>query len=457
MPRLLLVNPSNTHKGLGNIRSTAFPPLNLPYLAALTPAHYQVDVIDENIEPFRYRDADIVGITAYTASVNRGYQIAQTYRNKGIPTIMGGIHVSMMPDEAQTYCDSIAIGEAETIWPKILKDFESGCLKKRYIGEWIDLADLPIPRREILKNQYYKWGSIQTSRGCPMDCSFCSVTAFNGRRFRRRPLESVINELEQIPQKKILITDDNILGYGREDLEWTRSFFKKIIEKKIKKIFFTQTSIQFGEDDLLLKLAAKAGLKLVFVGMESVNPQTLKTFGKSINLKILQEKRYNETIKRIRKAGIAFLGAFIIGGDEEDASTFYPTLKFIESSHIDVPQISKLTPLPGTRLWKTMNEEKRMIAQSFPQAWDDYRLTRILFQPAKMTVEDINEGNAYLKMNLYSLWKTVRRAFSTLIATKSLTSAVIAYNFNKSFRKVFFDSDRFNIYNQPGIKKKFTH
>ena len=152
MPRLLLINPSNTHKGLGNILATAWPPLNLPYLAAMTPRYYQIEVLDENIEHFEYRDADIVGITAYTASVYRAYQIAQIYRKKGIPTVMGGIHVSMMPEEAANYCDAVVIGEAESIWPKVLEDFEAGKLQKQYKGTWINLENLPIPRRDILLN-----------------------------------------------------------------------------------------------------------------------------------------------------------------------------------------------------------------------------------------------------------------------------------------------------------------
>ena len=273
MPRLLLINPSNMHKGLGNIRASAWPPLNLPYLAAVTSNHYHIEVLDENIEPFEYREADIVGITAYTASAYRAYQIATIYRKKGIPTVMGGIHVSMMPEEAANYCDAVVIGEAESIWPKVLEDFEAGKMQKQYEGEWIDLVNLPFPRRDILRNPYYQWGSIQTSRGCPMNCTFCSVTAFNGRRFRRRPLDAVIEELEQIPQRRILLVDDNIIGHGKQDLEWTHAFFSKILEKGIKKIFFAQSSILFGEDPELIRLASRAGLKIVFIGMESYKPQ----------------------------------------------------------------------------------------------------------------------------------------------------------------------------------------
>ncbi len=455
MPRLLLINPSNTHRHLGNIRETAWPPLNLPYLAAVTPRHYKIEVIDENIEPFHPKEADIVGITAHTASVYRAYQIAQVYRKKGIPTIMGGIHVSMMPDEAQHLCDAVVIGEAETIWPQVLEDFEAGNLKKEYRGSWADLETLPLPRRDILRNPYYRWGSIQTSRGCPMNCSFCSVTAFNGRRFRRRPLEAVIEELEQIPHKWVSLTDDNIIGYGRKDLDWTHAFFLRILEKGIQKRFFTQASILFGEDLELVRLSAKAGLKVVFTGIESVNPKTLQSYQKGINLKRLNQRRYKELIARIRKEGIVFHGAFVLGSDEDDRSVFRSTLHFIKSSHIDVLQATKLTPLPGTRLWKNLQQEGKILVQDFPRAWEDFRLTRMLFKPAQMSIEEIYEGFTYLRKVYFGLWETVKRTVSTLIATKSLTSTFIAYKINTSYRKAFRNSDHFKLYNRPGLKKKF--
>ena len=455
MLKLLLINPSNTHKGLGNIRATAFPPLNLPYLAAVTPQHYQIEVLDENIEPFEFRKADIVGITAYTATVNRAYAIAQVYCKQGIPTIMGGIHVSMMPEEALRYCDTVVVGEAESIWPKVLKDFEDGNLKRRYKGEWIDLAKLPFPRRDILRNPYYQWGSIQTSRGCPMNCTFCSVTAFNGRRFRRRPLDAVIEELGQIPQKKILLSDDNIIGHGKEDLEWTRAFFHRILEKGIKKIFFAQASILFGEDPELIRLAAKAGVKVVFVGVESVNPKTLQSYGKTLNLNRLNQNKYKELIQRIRKAGIAFLGAFVLGSDEDNHAVFRSTLEFIKSSHIDILQITKPTPLPGTQLQKTLQKDNRILNQDFPKDWDDYRLSRLHSKPAQMSIKDVYERYAYIKKTYFSFWETIKRTFSTLITTKSLTTTAIAYKINSSYRKAFRDSENYKIFNRPGLKKTF--
>ncbi|NQU74551.1 MAG: B12-binding domain-containing radical SAM protein [Candidatus Omnitrophica bacterium] len=455
MPRLLLINPSIAHKSIGAIRETAWPPLNLPYLAAVTPDHYEIEVIDENVQPFEYREADIVGITALTASVYRAYQLAQVYRNRGIPTIMGGIHVSMMPEEALRFCDAVVIGEGEDIWHKVLEDFEAGSLQKQYRGFWVNLETLPLPRRDILQNPYYRWGNIQTSRGCPMNCSFCSVTAFNGRRFRRRPLDLVIEELEQMPQKWVGLTDDNIIGYGKKDLEWTRTFFSRILDKGIKKLFFAQASILIGEDRSLLRLASRAGLRVVFTGMESVNPNTLQAYRKDINLKSLNQGRYKELISNIRKEKIVFHGAFVLGGDEDDRSVFQSTLQFVKSSHIDVLQMTKPTPLPGTQLWKILQEGGRILDQNFPQAWTEYRLSRLVFRPAQMTIEEVYEGFHYLREIYFSFWETVKRTFYTLLATKNLTSTLIAYKLNASYKKAFRNSENYPLYNRPNLKKKF--
>jgi radical SAM superfamily enzyme YgiQ (UPF0313 family) len=455
MPQLLLINPSNKHKGIGDYRTTAYPLLNLPYVAALTPDHYKIEVIDENIKPFEFQKADIVGITAFTSSVNRGYEIAQIYRKQGIPTVMGGIHVSMMPQEALNYCDAVVIGEAEGAWPQVLEDFEAGQLQKQYRGSWINLENLPLPRRDILKNEYYGWGGIQTSRGCPMNCSFCSVTAFNGRRFRRRPHEAVIDELEQIPQKNVMIADDNIIGFSQEDRDWTKVFFARIIEKGIRKNFFVQASIQFGEDRELIRMAARGGVKILFIGLESVKPETLRLYQKGFNLKRLQQDRYHELILRIRKAGIALIGAFVVGGDGEDISIFDTTLEFIKTSGIDILQITKPTPLPGTQLWHELLNEGRIITQDFPKDWEEFRFTKMVYKPTKMSIEDVYEGFTYLREIYYGFWQTLKRTINTLLTTKNLVTTIMAYKFNSSFRQGYINSEHRKIYNRPGLKRKF--
>lgn len=449
MPRLLLVNPSNERKGLGNTKATAWPPLNLPYIAALTPKHYDIALIDENIEPFSEQPADLVGITAYTSSVSRGYEIAQLYQAKSIPVVMGGIHVSMLPDEALQFCDAVVIGEAESVWAELLQDFEAGCLKPKYQGNWQGLEHLPIPRRDILKNSYYRWGSMQTSRGCPMNCDFCSVTAFNGNRFRRRPVESVIEELRQIPQKLVLLADDNIVGYGKKEAEWARQFFSEIIKQGIKKIFFAQVSLNFGEDRELVKLAQRAGLRVVLVGMESINPRTLKSFNKQFNLKQLENNRYHNLIHVIRSSGIAFLGAFMLGGDEDTPDVFPATLEFIQKTRIDILQLTKPTPLPGTRFWDKMCNDNRILDKNFPNAWNEYRLTKLVFEPKKMTVAEVYEGFTYLRGIYYRPVEIFKRTIRTLFDTRSVIAALLSFKFNASYRKAFLQSDHYKQYRRP--------
>lgn len=288
-----------------------------------------------------------------------------------------------------------------------------------------------------------------------MNCTFCSVTAFNGRRFRRRPLESVIEEIEQIPQKRILLTDDNIVGYGSKDQEWAFAFFTRILEKGIRKVFFAQASILFGENAELIRLASKAGLKIVFVGMESVNAEALKSYHKGINLDRWNQHRTTELIQRIRKNGIALLGSFVVGDDHDDRSVFHATLKFVESSRIDVLQVCKLTPLPGTQLWDRMQRDGRILDQNFPEAWEDYRFTKMVFEPARMSIEEVYEGFTYLRRAYYSFWQTLKRTLSTWFDTRSLTATLLAYGFNASYRKAFRNSEHYRLYRGRNLKKEF--
>jgi radical SAM superfamily enzyme YgiQ (UPF0313 family) len=456
MPRLLLINPSNKQKGLGNIKATAWPPLNLPYIAALTPDHYDIALIDENIEPFAGKAADLVGITAYTSSVSRGYEIARFYKDRKIPVVMGGIHVSMLPDEALRFCDAVVIGEAESVWGQVIQDFENRCLKPKYQGQLLELAQLPIPRRDILKNAYYRWGSIQTSRGCPMNCDFCSVTAFNGNRFRRRPVRAVIEELQSIPQRLVLLVDDNIVGYGKKEAQWAKQFFSEIIRQRIRKIFFAQVSLNFGEDPALVQLAQRAGLRVVLVGMESINPRTLKAYNKQLNLKRLEEDGYHHLIHVIRRSGIALLGAFMLGSDADTPAIFPATLEFIRQTGVDIVQLTKPTPLPGTRYWDALNRAHRITRAHFPDDWNAYRLTKLVFEPQRMTRKEVYRGFTQMRMAYYRPAATIRRTLRTLRDTRSLTATLLAYKFNASYRKAFFQSDHYQRYKNAGIITKTT-
>ena len=441
--KLLLISPVYAAYGLGKDRGSKMPPLPLAYLAACTPEHFDVKIVDEFIDPMEFEQADLVGITAYTSHIVRAYEIAQHYRNAGTPVVMGGIHVSMLPEEALNYCDAVVVGEAENLWPQLLEDFENGRLKSIYKGPLPDIDTIPAPRRDLFAGKPYAWGNIQTSRGCPMDCSFCSVSRFNGRKFRRRPVEAVMEELMQIESKYLFFVDDNILGYG--DKSWLVDFFSRIIQKKIKKYLFAQTSIEFGEDKELIRLAYKAGMRLVFVGMESINYRSLKAYNKNLNAGYIKENRYLELIKNIRTGGIAFMGAFLMGGDQDRVGDFKTTLDFLNQSRIDVLQMTKPTPLPGTRFFDELDHAGRIINNNYPPDWKDYRFTRMVYKPQNMTIQEVYNGFHWLKKEFYSLPVKIRRYVRTLIDTKSISTALVSYIMNRSYENHFRNS---NLYQE---------
>ena len=464
MYTLLLINPVEKKSGLGAYKSSSMTPLSLAYIAALTPEDkYKIVIIDENIETLDYPEADIVGITSYTTHVRRAYEIAQIYRKKSVPIVMGGIHVSTMPEEALNYCDAVVIGEAESVWHKVLDDFENKSLQSKYYAELLPLENMPFPKRKYMQNDRYLWGTILTSRGCPMDCSFCSVTRFNGRKFRRRKIEDVISELFEIKNKFVLIVDDNIIGHEGSASDkassgkiWLEQFFKAIIKNKIKKYFYVQSSLKLGEDVGLLKLAHKAGVHVVLIGIESVELDSLKIYNKNLNAAYLKKHSYLDLIKNIRKSGIVIVGCFILGCDNDTVGSFKKTLDFILESRIDILQITKPTPLPGTKFYNELYEQNRIIDTNYPDAWKHYTFTRMLFKPRWLEIEEVYQGVHYVKKNFYASRTKMKRFFRTLLDTKSITSAIIMLVLNSSYEKSFFNSDIYQDYDMRELEKKFN-
>ena len=237
-------------------------------IAALTPPGWKVKIIDENFRNFSYYEADFVGFTAFSSTVSRAYELAKIYRDKGVPTVIGGIHASMCPEEAAEFVDSVVIGEAESIWPQVISDFEGKCLKRIYKGSLPDLIHSPKPRRELFHPGYI-FASVQTTRGCPMNCDFCSVTAFNGSKYRNRPIDEVVDEMEEIPQKNIFILDDNIVGNTAGAQARAIELFRAMVDRGIKKDWIGQASLNVADNEEVLKYAAKSGCRMLFIGIES--------------------------------------------------------------------------------------------------------------------------------------------------------------------------------------------
>jgi len=433
--KLLLVNPVNPCRtGFVVNADTRFAPLGLGIVAALTPGHWEIEIIDENLEPFEFKEADLVGLTAFTASAPRAYEIARIYREKGTATVLGGIHATMLPEEALQHVDTVVLGEAESIWPTVIADFESGGMQKVYRGERQDLKGLPVPRRDLF-HPGYTVGSIQTARGCPMDCEFCSVTAFNGNRYRQRPVEEVLDELETIPQKMVFFVDDNILGHGKRADERAIALFKGMVERKIKKSWFCQASMNFADNEEVLEYAARSGCRMVLVGVEAENIAALHELNKKLNARMLADT-YEEAFRRIHRHRIAVLGTFIYGMDSDDAEALRNRTEYIQDGIIDAAQITYLTPLPGTRLFKKLQNEGRLLYTDFPTDWERYGLSDVTHQPLLMGPQELAQAMLRAARRIYSRRTIWRKFAKTWWATRSLVTALWAHSTNVKYRNL---------------------
>ncbi|MGC8844070.1 MAG: B12-binding domain-containing radical SAM protein, partial [bacterium] len=402
-------------------RKSLFPPLGLLQVAALTPPEVEVKLTDEAIEDIDFDyEADLVGISFNTASAIRAFEIAREFRRRGMKVVMGGAHPSMMPEECAQYADAVAIGEAEGTWLRILEDVKNGELKKFYRCEGFpSLDNLPIPRRELLDpKRYAVFYTVQTTRGCPYNCEFCSVTRFFGRTYRTRPVEEVIREVEQLEGKFIIFVDDNILGNPK----YARELFKALIP--LKKIWLSQGSINMTKDEEILRLAVRSGCRGLFIGFESISEEALREVGKKHN--IVEE--YRNAIKRLHNFGIAIIGAFIFGFDSDDKDVFKRTVEFVYRERIDLPQFSILTPLPGTALYERMEREGRI----FSKDWSKYTGNHCVFYPRNMTPEELEEGLEWAYKEMCNFLPLLRRTFS--FSRRFPVSFILNYYYYKTVK-----------------------
>jgi len=442
--KLLLINPLSTKRiGLIRDQKSIYPPMNLGIVAALTPDNWEIELLDENFERFEFRDADLVGLTALTAQVTRAYELAGIYREKNIPTVMGGIHVSVMPDEAQRYADSVVIGEAESVWSDIIRDFENGELKERYNGELQPMVNSPQPRIDLYHPDY-EFGSIQTTRGCPMSCDFCSVHTFNGKRYRPRDVKSIVDEFEKIPQDKVYVVDDNFIGYSKKSAQRVADICKEIIRRGIKKDWLCAASMNVAEYDEVLDLMSKAGCKMIFLGIESEVIEQLEETNKNLNLKIGTDN-FSKVYNNIHKHGITVLGAFIFGLDNDTIDSINQRMDYILKSDIDAMQTSILTPLPGTPLFERMKKDNRLIYSNFPQDWAHYDFVEVVYKPNKMTANELTDSVNNVWDSLYNM-KTLQKKFLAAIKNaRNPVSALWSHNSNLHYHNLVFEKKGIHI------------
>lgn len=372
--KLVLINPRNRVSLYGDY---LWQPLALGYVAAATPKHWEVELIDEQCEgPRDYSgvQADLVGLTAFTTQAPRAYRIAEQFRSRGIPVVMGGIHASLVQDEAARYADALFIGECEALWPTVIADAERGELKPVYQGGTKG-ESLPPPDRSIFAKYNYEYVSAQTSRGCPMDCSFCSVTVFNGRLFRMRTIEEVVAEIAAIEARDIIFVDDDLNGFSRKAKDRCMALFRAMADARLDKRWITQVTINFGDDDELPALARASGCAGVFIGLESTDTKSLALIRKDGMSQRRGLDYYRENVARIRGQGIGVVGSFILGIDTQNMDTIVSDiLAFAEESELDGLNPTILTPLPGTRDYARYDAAGRILFKNYPDDWEKYTL-----------------------------------------------------------------------------------
>lgn len=447
MPKLILINPVGKKSGYLMSSISRFAPLGLAYIAAVTPDHWDIEIIDENFTPFEFKAADLVGITAFTSNINRAYEIADIYRQKDTRVVIGGIHASMAPDETSCHADAIVVGEAEAIWPRIIHDFERDHLHRRYEGPRVELSKGNVrPRRDLLHPGYF-WQSVQTSRGCPFDCYFCSVSRYLGRRYRQRPVEDVLDELAAIDSPNIAFVDDNLIGNGAESRRRAKALFRGMIDRKLKKRWWMQTSINAAEDEDVIQLAAEAGCLFVFIGFETIDQTSLKKMDKSANLRA-GIAGYKATARIYHRHGIGVLGAFIIGNDFESISYYKHLADFLLHSEIDAFQISILTPLPGTRLMDDQIASGNLIYDQFPDDWEKYRFSYMVHKPKGIDQESVYIGDNYIKNRLYAFPFFYYRLLRSLVRLKNPTNFFVALKLNHALKRSWQNSHYYRSYPQ---------
>ena len=391
------------------------PPLVLPLLAGLTPPDVDVRLVDENVEAVNTNaDVDWVAITCMTASAPRAYVIGDAFRQRGIPVVMGGIHPTVLPDEAAAHADAVVIGEAEPVWREVLADLAAGRLRPRYKHDgYADLAGLPLPRRELLQvERYLTTNVVQTGRGCPNACSFCTVSTVSGRRYRFRPVGEVVEEVNSLGGW-VGFVDDNIAGYPHR----AKELFEALIPLRTR--WIGQADLTMAKDPELLSLAARSGCQAMFVGLESLSQENLRATGKAPNL----GTDMGAAIRTIHKAGIEIIGSFVLGLDGDDGGVFARTVAFAEQHKLVAAQFAVLTPFPGTAIRQQLEREGRILDHD----WSHYTMSNVVFRPQHMTDLELRQGQRYAYGRFYSIPSILKRSFT--IRRKLLCRLLVNFSY----------------------------
>ena len=449
MPRLVLIQPQWQNREIDRNIRTLYP-LGLGYLAAYAPGRWDVTILDEQIEKIDFdMKADLVGITTTTLTANRAYEIAGEFRKRGIKVITGGVHASMCVDEASRFFDAVCVGDGEHVIGNMIEDFEKGSLKKVYTGELKPLSGLKRPRHDLFRKGY-SFLPVSTSRGCPFNCNFCVINRFYQGKYRMREVDDVMEELLSLPKGYdiVFFTDGNVYGYSKNETDRFKELCRRMIaarnEDKLPFKYFTcYVSVNALADEEALELASKAGCAMVFVGFESINPESLKDMNKTLNLKFGVDS-YAGLVANAQKRKILVTGEMIVGNDSDTPEVLRKTGDFLKTINFDLLRLQIMQPIPGTKLYQSLEEEGRLLLKDFPEDWNKLAKDFIMgvhYIPKGLKPYELKKWVRDTGLEFYSPLRILFRAFKAVIHTKNLKMGLVITVMNYKSRKSYANAE----------------
>lgn len=379
----------------------------LQTIAGLTPGEHSITIIDENLEKIDFdQQADIVALTAMTQQATRAYEIAAEFKKRGRYVVMGGIHATVIAEEAAEHVDTLFIGEAENTWPAFIRDFCRGQSRKNYSQSDyppVEMDKIPLPRYDLVAKYKYPVIWVQTTRGCPHDCEFCAASRIYGRKYRHKEVEQVVREIREV--KKYWKFSQ--VGFADDNMFVNRKFSTQLVSefKKMNFTWYAQSDISVAEDQTFLRSLYESGCRILFIGFESVSQSNMKSINKN-HWKERMFTRYPEYIKRIQENGIGIYGSFILGLDQDDDQTVERTINFINENNIMGTQITLLTPFPGSRLRERFEREKRIINSE----WQWYTAWNAVINHKNFTPYELESGLIKIYKSIYNEQSYRKRA-----------------------------------------------
>ena len=412
-------------------KSLRYAPLTLTTLASLIPREIdsEVTLFDEGITDIPLDlDADLIGISAITGTAPRSYSLADHFRDRGIPVVLGGVHPTLVPGEAAEHADSIVVGYAEQTWPQLLRDFMNGGMQERYNQDPnLSLANLPFPRRDLLPSrQYVMMNTIEATRGCVHSCQFCVVPSAWGRPLQR-PVGEVVADIKQMGMRRLIFLDLNLIA----DVDYAKELFTALTPLKLKWGGLVTTMI--ARDDELLDLAARSGCRALLLGFESLSQESLRETRKSFNMR----ENYYDVVRQIHERGISIMGCFVFGFDNDTRDTFEQTADFVIDANIDLPRYSILTPFPGTPLFRRLEQEDRILTRD----WSLYDGQHVVYEPTQMSPEFLLSKTEWAWKRTYEYRSIAKRLLGSRLQLPISYAANMGYRFYANNLSTFYNCD----------------